>query len=350
MPSFQAELGADEGIAEELAASQREISIAEFFEKNKHMLGFDSGARGLVTAVKEAVDNALDATEEAGIRPDIYVEITEAGDYYRVVVEDNGPGITKAQVPKIFGKLLYGSRFHAREQSLTPSQRLLVRQNGTIRFLPIGGLCDAYLPAEGAGTAAIDDGVEVPSFNRESHELTWQPVTHAIRHETDEPTYEITTQKGRTVEVTGNHSLFGVTKSGETTELAAGELEAGDTLLTPRKLPRPSESVSEINLLSHLTTEQLADRRCYVYGFDREQLEQLRTDEIVRKKPTPTATENDPTTSTTASRSCATASNKTTSTEGISPPKRCSNSAGRPKPPTVSLKPTRSAARRRRFR
>ncbi|MFC4356493.1 DNA topoisomerase VI subunit B [Halobium salinum] len=117
MTSFQSTLGEDEGIAEELAASQREISIAEFFEKNKHMLGFDSGARGLVTAVKEAVDNALDACEEAGVAPDIYVEVSEVGDYYRLVVEDNGPGITKAQLPKVFGKLLYGSRFHAREQS-----------------------------------------------------------------------------------------------------------------------------------------------------------------------------------------------------------------------------------------
>ncbi|WP_058827359.1 DNA topoisomerase VI subunit B [Haloferax sp. Q22] len=117
MTSFQSTLGDEPGIAEELAKGQREISIAEFFEKNKHMLGFDSGARGLVTAVKEAVDNALDATEEAGIQPDIYVEIAEAGDYYRLVIEDNGPGITKEQVPKVFGKLLYGSRFHAREQS-----------------------------------------------------------------------------------------------------------------------------------------------------------------------------------------------------------------------------------------
>ncbi len=117
MTSFQSTLGEDAGIADELAQSQREISIAEFFEKNKHMLGFDSGARGLVTAVKEAVDNALDATEEAGILPDIYVEITEVGDYYRLVIEDNGPGITKEQVPKVFGKLLYGSRFHKREQS-----------------------------------------------------------------------------------------------------------------------------------------------------------------------------------------------------------------------------------------
>jgi DNA topoisomerase-6 subunit B len=117
MTSFQSTLGEEGGIAEELAESQRAISIAEFFEKNKHMLGFDSGARGLVTAVKEAVDNALDATEEAGIAPDIYVEIAEVGDYYRLVVEDNGPGITKEQIPKVFGKLLYGSRFHAREQS-----------------------------------------------------------------------------------------------------------------------------------------------------------------------------------------------------------------------------------------
>lgn len=117
MTSQQTTLGGGLTTAEELAESQREISIAEFFEKNKHMLGFDSGARGLVTAVKEAVDNALDATEEAGIRPDIYVEIREVGDYYRLIIEDNGPGITKQQVPKVFGKLLYGSRFHAREQS-----------------------------------------------------------------------------------------------------------------------------------------------------------------------------------------------------------------------------------------
>jgi DNA topoisomerase-6 subunit B len=120
MTSFQSQLGEGSGggaTAEELAQGQRSISIAEFFEKNKQMLGFDSDAKALVTAVKEAVDNALDATEEAGILPDVYVEIEDRGDYYRLVVEDNGPGITKEQVPKVFGKLLYGSRFHAREQN-----------------------------------------------------------------------------------------------------------------------------------------------------------------------------------------------------------------------------------------
>jgi DNA topoisomerase-6 subunit B len=117
MTSYQSQLGEGSAIAEELAANQRSISIAEFFEKNKHMLGFDSGARALVTAVKEAVDNALDAAEESGILPDVYVEIQEAGDYYRLIIEDNGPGITKEELPKVFGKLLYGSRFHVREQN-----------------------------------------------------------------------------------------------------------------------------------------------------------------------------------------------------------------------------------------
>jgi len=105
-------------IAEELAKKQKAISVAEFFEKNKQILGFDSAPRCLITCVKEAVDNALDACEDAGILPDILVQIEKADrNNYRVIVEDNGPGIVKAQIPRIFGKLLYGSRFHELRQS-----------------------------------------------------------------------------------------------------------------------------------------------------------------------------------------------------------------------------------------
>ena len=285
MTSFQSTIGDDEGIAEELAEGQREISIGEFFEKNKHMLGSDSGARGLVTAVKEAVDNALDATEEAGVLPDIYIEIEEVGDYYRLVIEDNGPGITKEQLPKVFGKLLYGSRFHTREQSLTPDQQLLVRRDGNVEYMPIGVLCDAYLPEDGDSTAPIPDAIEVPSFNRETQDMSWQPITHAIRHETDELTYEIETHKGRSVEVTGNHSVFSVDSNGNTQEVKAGELESGDALLTPRTLPSTDRTVEEVNLLEHVDRGEFADRRVYVYGFDRETLKELQTDEIVRRKP-----------------------------------------------------------------
>lgn len=104
--------------AETMATRQREISVSEFFTKNRHLLGFDNPAKALLTAIKEAVDNSLDACEEAGILPDLLVEVDEAGEgRFRVAVQDNGPGIVRAQVPKIFAKLLYGSKFHHLKQS-----------------------------------------------------------------------------------------------------------------------------------------------------------------------------------------------------------------------------------------
>ena len=106
-------------IAEKLAEKQKSISIAEFFEKNKQMLGFDSLQRSLITTIKEAVDNALDACEEAEILPDLLIEIKTASPAPNLIltVEDNGPGIVKEQIPKVFAKLLYGSRFHVLKQS-----------------------------------------------------------------------------------------------------------------------------------------------------------------------------------------------------------------------------------------
>ncbi len=105
-------------VAEELAKKQKEISIAEFFERNKHVLGFGSLTRAILTAVKEGVDNSLDACEEANILPEIFIQIDKAGkDEYKVIIEDNGPGIVKRVVPNAFGRLLYGSRFHSIRQS-----------------------------------------------------------------------------------------------------------------------------------------------------------------------------------------------------------------------------------------
>ncbi len=142
--------------AQTMAASQREISISEFFTKNRHLLGFDSPAKALLTTIKEAVDNSLDACEEAGIAPELLVEIrpdkpinlgielssqevaaeatngktngksngkssnrnpTAKEDRFKIIIEDNGPGIVAEQIPKIFGKLLYGSKFHSLKQS-----------------------------------------------------------------------------------------------------------------------------------------------------------------------------------------------------------------------------------------
>jgi DNA topoisomerase-6 subunit B len=101
-----------------MAKKQRSISVSEFFAKNKQLLGFDSPVRALLTTVKEACDNALDACEEAGILPELIVELhQQKNDRIRVCVQDNGPGIVKKQIPRIFGQLLYGSKFHSLKQS-----------------------------------------------------------------------------------------------------------------------------------------------------------------------------------------------------------------------------------------
>jgi DNA topoisomerase-6 subunit B len=106
--------------AESMAAKQRDISVSEFFAKNRHLLGFDNPRKALLTAVKEAVDNSLDACDEAHVLPDVTVTIkpvAETDNKFTLNVTDNGPGIVKKQVPNIFARLLYGSKFHTLKMS-----------------------------------------------------------------------------------------------------------------------------------------------------------------------------------------------------------------------------------------
>jgi len=111
---------AEQGIitAEEMAKAMREVSVAEFFEKNRHLLGYENPTKSLITIVKEIVDNSLDAADEAGILADIKIQIKEVGpDRFRISGEDNGPGVIADKVPLAFGSLLYGSKFHRLRQS-----------------------------------------------------------------------------------------------------------------------------------------------------------------------------------------------------------------------------------------
>lgn len=157
MPTVGTKPGAVRETAESMASKQKEIAVSEFFAKNRHLLGFDNPRKALLTTVKEAVDNALDACEEAGVLPEIWIKIEalNAGSKaqaapvdgakksrkkdetqpalieatnpelsqplspaignatrFRVTVRDNGPGIVKQQIPNVFGRLLYGSKFH----------------------------------------------------------------------------------------------------------------------------------------------------------------------------------------------------------------------------------------------
>jgi DNA topoisomerase-6 subunit B len=112
--------------AESMATRQKDISVSEFFAKNRHLLGFDNPRKALLTTVKEAVDNSLDACEEAGILPNVTILIEDLEptrpaaakqSRYRVTVVDNGPGIVRKQVENVFGRLLFGSKFHRLKMS-----------------------------------------------------------------------------------------------------------------------------------------------------------------------------------------------------------------------------------------
>jgi DNA topoisomerase-6 subunit B len=274
--------------AEVLAGRQREISVSEFFVKNRHLLGFDNPSKALLTTIKEAVDNSLDACEEAGILPELRVEVhdlaleaakggelTKGEGRFLVVVEDNGPGIVKAQVPKIFGKLLYGSKFHRLKQSLTADQDVLVERDGAFERRRIGELIDGLL-AKGEEIRDVSAlGIRVPAFDPSTWRYEWRPVSHVIRHQRENEILEVRTERGKRVRVTGCHSLFTYDPHfRQVKAVEARSLRAGDYIVAPRRLPDPVR-MDRVNLLSHLNIDDLARRWVFVYGIPSPVLDEL---------------------------------------------------------------------------
>jgi len=180
-----------------MAARQRDISVSEFFTKNRHLLGFDNPQKALLTAVKEAVDNSLDACEEAGILPELVIEIVENGDSrFRVAVQDNGPGIVRQQIPKIFGKLLYGSKFHRLkqqrgQQGIGISAAGMYGQLTTGRPVRIISRTANRKPAH-LFLITIDTKKNTPLIQKDS-EVDWEP-SHGTRVEIE---LEAVYKKGR---------------------------------------------------------------------------------------------------------------------------------------------------------
>jgi len=266
--------------AESLAQKQREISVSEFFSKNRHLLGFDNPSKALLTTIKEAVDNSLDACEEAGILPELHVEVhdlaleakprgaelTKGEGRFVVVVQDNGPGIVKAQVPKIFGKLLYGSKFHRLKQSLTAEQAVLIERDGKFERLPIGQLVDGLL-ADGEEVKDVTAlGIRAPAFDQSTWRYEWRAVSHVIRHRRENEVLEVRTERGKRVRVTGCHSLFTYDPDlHQVKAVEARSLRAGHYIVTPRRLPEPVR-LDRVNLLSYLRADDLASRWVFVYG------------------------------------------------------------------------------------
>lgn len=177
--------------AESMASRQREISVSEFFLKNRHLLGFDSLRKALLTTVKEAVDNAMDACEEAGILPEISVDIQQTDEKrFRVTVIDNGPGIVRAQIPKIFAKLLYGSKFHRLRMS-RGQQGIGISAAGMYGQLTTGSATHILSTTKGRATAhdiqvQLDTKANKPVILRDE-QTEWQPTFYPAGDPPPEP-------------------------------------------------------------------------------------------------------------------------------------------------------------------
>lgn len=174
--------------AEKLAAKQRNISVAEFFERNRHLLGFDNKRKALLTVIKEAVDNSIDACEEAKVLPEIKVQIIEMGEErFKCIIEDNGPGIVKKQIPNIFARLLYGSKFHTMKQArgqqgIGISAAVLYAQLTTGRPARIWSRTDPDKPAH-YFELHIDTNKNEPEIVKEE-EIQWKK-DHGVKIELD---------------------------------------------------------------------------------------------------------------------------------------------------------------------
>lgn len=270
--------------AEQLSLEQKEISVSEFFEKNKHLLGFDNPTKALLMAVKEAVDNSLDACEEADVLPEITVKLKETGeDRFRITVQDNGPGIVKEQVPRIFGKLLYGSKFHRLRQSLTYDEPIMAYVDGKIKILPIGEFVDSFLTL-GEETKDITHlKITVPSFDWQNHSYMFRPVSHVIRHRKENEVIKLKLETNREIKVTGCHSLFSA-ENGELKEVEARKLNVGDFIAVPKSI-NPPEEVGEINILDYISLEDVEKNWLYVYDIPSYVFERiLESAQIVHKK------------------------------------------------------------------
>lgn len=272
--------------AHEMSKEQREISISQFFEKNRHLLGYDNKIKALLTIVREGVDNALDATEEAGVLPDIYVKVEELEkEKYKIVIKDNGPGIVKKQIPKIFGKLLYGSKFHRLKQSLAWSEPVIFKRKGRMNIIPIGELVDRILNSNEEVKHIYDLDILVPAFDKKTGKYEFRKVSHVIRHKRENDIYKITTQSNREIRVTGCHSLFSLNPNGNVKEVEARELNVGDPIVVPKRLP-PGGEIKEINILDYIGFKDIESKWIYVYGIKRRLLDKIIKESIIIHKKT----------------------------------------------------------------
>ena len=209
--------GGFETKAHELAEKQREISISEFFTKNRHLLGFDNPRKALLMAVKEAVDN-----------------------------------------------------------SLTYDMPLIVSQNGKISIVKIGEIVDNFIEAkktaviknENLEKMLIDENLEVLAFDKNSLKLSFRKVSTVFRHKVNSKIYRVKLISGRYVDLTAYHSVFTLDK-GKVTSIPTTELKEGMSIVVPRKEWNSNSFIKEINLIEELILlDSSLTKKINIYGIN----------------------------------------------------------------------------------
>jgi DNA topoisomerase-6 subunit B len=99
----------------------QEISPADFFYRNRDIAGFTNPSRAIFVSVRELVENALDSADQLNVPPEVYIRLTEeegvttttesGNGVYRLMIMDNGSGISARHIPSAFGQVLFGSNY-----------------------------------------------------------------------------------------------------------------------------------------------------------------------------------------------------------------------------------------------
>ena len=187
--------------AEELSEKIKEISIAEFFEKNRHLLGYESLTKALITVVKEAVENSLTWSTPIFLEVNGKVEIRKIGEFID-------------------------------EQFEKYKKFVIKERNGNLEKLK------------------KFDPTKVLCFNPRTQKLEFKAVRTLFRHKPNSKIFRITLEGGRYIELTDYHSIFSL-RGSEVKVVKTSELRLGDLIIVPRN-PWNLYPIEKIDVLEEL--------------------------------------------------------------------------------------------------